>query len=214
MENAYSLADIKAATDGDDMMGNGAWWIIILFLFLFGANGFGGNRGNGGCATTEDVQNQFNFAALERQNNETVAAIRQAQYDTTGVIKDSMYTSLNEIKGVESLIAGLSANQNQCCCETNRNIDAVRYENAKNTCDIITAQTAMGQKILDAISANEIQQLRDKVSDLQLQNSQCAQNAYLVNALRPAPVPAVPYGSYYGFGYNGGCCNNSGCGGY
>lgn len=203
MDSNYSLADIKAAT-GDDMMGNGAWWIIILFLFLFGANGFGGNRGSG-CATTEDVQNQFNFAALERQNNETVAAIRQAQYDTTGVIKDSMYTSLNEIKGVESLIAGLTANQNQCCCETNRNIDSVRYENAKNTCDIITAQNAMGQKILDAISANEIQQLRDKVSDLQLQNSQCAQNAYLVNTLRPPVMPAVPYSAYYGFNCNSSC---------
>lgn len=208
MDSNYSLSDLKAVTDGADEFGGGAWWIIILFLFLFGTGGWGGNRG-GGCATTEDVQNQFNFAALERQNNETVAAIRQAQYDTTGVIKDSMYTSLSEIKGVESLIAGLSANQNQCCCETNRNIDAVRYENAKNTCDIITAQNAMGQKILDALAQNEIQTLRDKVSDLQLQNSQCAQNAYLVNALRPAPMPAVPYSQYYGFGNS--CGNVYGC---
>lgn len=31
--NGYSLADIAAATDG--MWDNGAWWIIILFLFCF-----------------------------------------------------------------------------------------------------------------------------------------------------------------------------------
>ena len=38
--NGYSLADIAAATGGngyrngdDGMWGNGAWWIIILFLF-------------------------------------------------------------------------------------------------------------------------------------------------------------------------------------
>lgn len=40
--NGYSLADIAAATGGngyrngdDGMWGNGAWWIIILFLFCF-----------------------------------------------------------------------------------------------------------------------------------------------------------------------------------
>lgn len=37
--NGYSLADIAAATGGnnrnDGMWDNGAWWIIILFLFCF-----------------------------------------------------------------------------------------------------------------------------------------------------------------------------------
>ena len=36
----YSLSDIAAATgnngnNNNDFMGNGAWWIIILFLFVF-----------------------------------------------------------------------------------------------------------------------------------------------------------------------------------
>jgi hypothetical protein len=54
--NGYSLADIAAATGGnnrnDGMWDNGAWWIIILFLFCFNGgmwgNGFG--RGMGGRA--------------------------------------------------------------------------------------------------------------------------------------------------------------------
>ena len=88
----YSLADIAAATgnsgskqDGVWGDGSGAWWIIILFLFCFmgwGGNGF--NRGNmppmnpaGAPATAGEVQNQFNFAALERQNNEIIEAIRE-----------------------------------------------------------------------------------------------------------------------------------------
>lgn len=61
------------------------------------------------------------------------------------------------------------------------------------------------------IQTNEIQSLRDKVTDLQMQTSQCRQNEYLVNALRPCPVPAYltcsPYQSYgqcgCGFGCNG-----------
>lgn len=47
MEN-MSLSDIAAVTrgndDGDGWGGNGAWWIIVLFLFMFGA---GWNRGGG-----------------------------------------------------------------------------------------------------------------------------------------------------------------------
>ena len=45
----YSLADIAAATGNEGFgSGNGAWWIIILFLFAFINGGFGaGYRNNG-----------------------------------------------------------------------------------------------------------------------------------------------------------------------
>lgn len=36
MDNGYSLSDLRAATgDGNGFGGNGAWWIVILFLFYF-----------------------------------------------------------------------------------------------------------------------------------------------------------------------------------
>lgn len=31
-------------------------------------------------------------------------------------------------------------NSQQCCCETNRNIDNVKYEMSKGFCDVINAQ--------------------------------------------------------------------------
>ena len=44
MNGGYSLADVAAATRGnDEMFGGSAWWIIILFLFCF--NGGWGNNG-------------------------------------------------------------------------------------------------------------------------------------------------------------------------
>ncbi len=60
------------------------------------------------------------------------------------------------------------------------------------------------------IQANEIQTLRDKVTDLQMQASQCRQNEYLVGKLTPpCPVPAYltcsPYQSYNP------CCGCGGC---
>ena len=44
MDNNYSLSDLRAAVgdDGKGFGGMGAWWIIILFLFVFMGGGFGG----------------------------------------------------------------------------------------------------------------------------------------------------------------------------
>ena len=117
-------------------------------------------------------------------------------------------TMLNGFNGVQrdimqtgyQLGSQLSENrfaQQQCCCETNRNIDAVRYENARNTCDIVNAVKEDGEKTRAVLIANQIQDLRDKLADrdrdLQTANfqlSQQAQNANLIGALRPYPQPA------------------------
>ena len=68
-------ADIRACTcsndgygNGDGMWGNNAWWIVILLLFGWGRNGFGGYGGGYGsgasapCATQADVR-----AAVDQQ---------------------------------------------------------------------------------------------------------------------------------------------------
>lgn len=110
----------------------------------------------------------------------------------------------------------------QNTCSINRNIDQVRYENAQNTCSIINASNANTQKILDAMCEDRIQNLRDKITEqsqkLQsaaFQVSQEQQNATLINALRPTPVPAYitasPYQAYVPYGYgNGNTCFGNG----
>ena len=71
----YSLSDIAAASgngyrnnDGG-MWGDGAWWIIILFLFCFngwGGNGWG-NNGSGfqGTTTREELNYGFDMSDLK-----------------------------------------------------------------------------------------------------------------------------------------------------
>jgi hypothetical protein len=175
MDGNYSLSDLAAVT-GDNAFGggNGAWWIIILFLFVFmGGNGFYGNRNNENCATTEDVQNQFNFAALERQNNETVAAVRQAAYDVTGNAKDLAYNQLGQIRDVEAMVAQNGYQASQCCCETNRNIDSVKYDMANYACQIQQTDTANTQKILDALTGNRMADMQNQINQLQLQAAMC-----------------------------------------
>lgn len=217
-DSGYSLADIAAATNNDyrnDGFGDGnGWWLILLFLFAFNGNGFGwgNNNRNDRCATTEDVQNQFNFAALERQNNEIVAEVRQVGYDNASAIKDASYLTLSQSKDIEAMVADNGYKLRDCCCDLNRNIDSLRFDNERNTCNIIQAIHCDGEETRKLITCNTIQDLRDRLQESQLQNSQCAQNAYLVNTLRPAPIPAVPYTAYYGYGYgyNNGCCGNNG----
>ena len=61
----YSLSDIAAVSNDNGFGGNnGAWWIIILFLFCFMGNGWNG-YGNDRAAIANEVQNDFNFASLE-----------------------------------------------------------------------------------------------------------------------------------------------------
>ena len=203
--DSYTMtpADMRAVTDGarDDGfgMGGGWMWIIVLFLFLFGFGGGGawGNRGQG--LTQMEMQ----------QGLDTQEIVRKLDGINYGLC-DGFYaqntTMLNGFAGVTTAVRDAQFAQQQCCCETNRNIDAVRYEAQKNTCDITTAIHAEGEATRALIQQNEMQALRDKVSELQLAQSQCAQNAYLTGTLRPYPVPAYPVCGPCG--WNGGAWNN------
>lgn len=187
MDSGYSLADIRAATDGDrdnDMMGGGIWWILILFLLL-GGDGFGNRNKGADCVTQADLCNSQNFNQLENG----VRSIQNGICDSTFALNNSIN---NGFHGVDNAICGLSHNMDRCCCETNRNIDALRYEGAKNTCDIVTAIHADGDATRALMTQNTIQQLRDELQSAQLTLAQGQQTQTIVNMLRPCPIPAYP----------------------
>ena len=197
-------ADMRAVTDGnrdyDGLgMGGGWMWIIVLFLFLFGFGGGGawGNRGQG--LTQMEMQQGFD-------TQEIVRKLDGINYGLCDGFYAQNTTMLNGFAGVTTAVRDAQFAAQQCCCETNRNIDAVRYEAQKNVCDITTAIHAEGEATRALIQQNEMQALRDKVSELQLAQSQCAQNAYLTGTIRPYPVPAYPVCGPCG--WNGGAWNN------
>ena len=203
--DSYTMtpADMRAVTDGarDDGfgMGGGWMWIIVLFLFLFGFGGGGmwGNRGQG--LTQMEMQQGFD-------TQEIVRKLDGINYGLCDGFYAQNTTMLNGFAGVTTAVRDAQFAAQQCCCETNRNIDAVRYEAQKNVCDITTAIHAEGEATRALIQQNEMQALRDKVNELQLAQSQCAQNAYLTGTLRPYPVPAYPVCGPCG--WNGGAWNN------
>lgn len=192
MDSGYSLADIRAATDdgkdGGMLGGGGGIWLILLFiLFAFGGGGmFGGNKDAAAvnsALTRADLSEGFNFNNLEQ-------GVRGVQDGLCSGFYAQNTTMLQGFNGLGTQLAENRFAAQQCCCETNRNIDAVRYENAKNTCDIITAGHSDAQRIIDQMTQNTVQELRDQLQAAQLTLGNTIQTTNIVNSLRPFPQPA------------------------
>lgn len=211
MENGLSVADALALDKSDDEFGgNGAWMMMFLFFLLaWGGNGFGGlsNGAAQGALTRGELCQDMNFQSLEN----AVRGVQSGLCDGFYAMNTGM---LNGFYGVNNAIQQAQFAAQQCCCETNRNIDAVRYENAKNTCDIVNAIKADGDATRALMTQNEIQSLRDQLQTANFQLSQQAQNSTLINAIRPTPVPAyVTCSPYESNMYASGCYRNvNGCG--
>lgn len=228
-----SLADIAAVTGNNrnnDGFGDGGWWawIIIFALFGWGGNGFGwgGNGGNG----------QLTEAAMQR-GFDTNTIVNKLDGINNGLC-DGFYAMNNTIQqgnfGLQTAVMqGFNAVQAQaadCCCQTQRAIDQVRYDMATDTCAIRTDMNQgfaqLDRTINDKFCQLEMRQMqqtideqRSLINSLNLAQSQANQNQYLISQLRPAPEPAYvvpnPYASYGYYGYNNGCgCGtnyNNGC---
>lgn len=149
--------------------GSGVGLLIILFFIMggFGGNGFGWG-GNGGVATSNEVQRGFDnqnsmanqreiLAAVNAGTAQSVAATNQTFHDMIGYVGDKYSELDRDVLGLGNLIQQSMANENQCCCNTLRAIDNVKYENSQNT-----------NKILEALAQNKIEALQGKVAELQL----------------------------------------------
>lgn len=226
MDTNYSLADIAAATGGNrnnDGFGDGNGWWIILFLLIcgWGGYGFGGGYGGGG----------FNSPAGQgfatRSDIDAALATQGIENGITGI-----GTQLcNGFSGVNSAIANLGYQNQQCCCDLKQAIGDVNYNMAAQTNilqntvnngfrDVIEAQNAGTQRIIDTITQDKIQSLQTELQSAQLQLSNQAQTNNIINALRPTPTPSYPVMSPYtsiinptGFTFGAGnCACNVGCG--
>lgn len=204
--------------------GGGMWfmWIIVMFALMGGwGNGFGGRNGAG--LTQMEMQQGFDTQSVLRK----LDGINNGLCDGFYAQNTTMLQGFNGVQrdlcqGFNAVNSGIAESRfaaQQCCCETNRNIDAVRAENYRNTCEITTAIHAEGEATRALINANTMQDLRDKLADrdrdLQTANfqlSQQAQSATLISTLRPFPQPAYitcsPYQAANGVYGNYGC----GCG--
>lgn len=200
--------------DNNTMFGGEGTWIWVFFLFFllaWGGNGFGfgGNNGATQALLTQGqlydgLYNQTIDANLRSISGQQLAnheAVMNAECNLSQLMLTNKYDAAMQAAAIQN-------QQQMCCCETNRNLDSIKYENARNTCDIINASNANTQRIIDMMTANTIQELRDKLQTAQLEANNTAQTATLISTLRPFPQPAYitcsPYTAANGV-YGCGC---------
>lgn len=224
MYDGLSAADIMAMTKDD---GQNNWinnpFIYLVWLALLGGNGglFGRNN-QGDCAMQGALTRSDMFEGFNNQDvNNQLRGITYGLSDGFYAVNTGMLNGFNGVQrdlcqgfnAVTSGINNLGYQINNCCCGIERNIDAVRYEAAQNTCQITNAIHSEGEATRALINANMVQDLRDRLEardrdilsrDFQL--SQLNQNATLINAIKPCPIPAYITCSPYATNNCGTCC--------
>jgi hypothetical protein len=114
----------------------------------------------------------------------------------------------NQQAALMQQLNNMQAQNAECCCNIKQAIGETNYNIATQACDtrntiqnatrdIVDNQNCNARAILDALTAQRIEAKDAKIAEqnqqifaAQLAASQAAQNAYLVNQLKPCPIPA------------------------
>lgn len=209
--------------------GDGAWWIVLFLIFAaFGGWGNGFGFGGGGNGVMDGYVLTSDFANVERKIDSVNQGLCDGFYQQAQLINGTNMAMANGFGQAElsrsnqqaALMQQLTAMQMQaaeCCCNTQRSIEGVRYDMAAQDCDtrntvqnatrdIIDNANSNSRAILDFLTQSKLQDLQSENQGLKLAASQAAQNSYLVSQLRPSPIPAYTVQNPY-------CCNQfAGCG--
>lgn len=188
MGDALQMA--TRANDGNCFGGNGAWWIIVLFLFMFGNGGFWGNRGNGQPVTDSSLCDAMNFNNLEnavgRLSDSENLHMMQLSQGLSSVGYENLRNFAQTQASVKDGDYALSRQMADCCCTTQRAIDSVNAN------------------VNEKFAAIEKGQLQQTISAQQNQLNQLYMQQQLCGVVR------YPNATTYSAGanpyFNAGCC--------
>lgn len=185
--------------------GNGGMWgmewlfALLILPMMWGGNGPFGRNANGEPVTEAGLCNAMNFNNLE--NAVGRGFDQQTQF--------AMQTQRDLCTGFASTQAAVNQERfenQQCCCETQKQILENRYLAEKNTADINANTTAQVQKVLDAICGNRMADMQNQINQLQLNNALCGIVRYPTQTTYGAGFN--PFFGGFGCGCNTGCCGN------
>lgn len=222
-EGMMSPSDVAVMMKDNDGWGNGMGFMWIFALLILANGGFGGWGNNGfanaigyeNLATSNEVQRGFDNQNSMANQREILAAVNgsslqnmQNSNQNTQYITGQVMDKYNELeRDIQSIALGQQqtmANQFECCCNILRALDGVNYNNAMNTAAINANTTAQTQRILDTLTNNEMQRLRDE--------NQSFRTAQMLNPIenRLNMIPTYPNTFAYNAGSNPFC--GWGCG--
>ena len=197
---ATTQADVRAAVDQQTLISKLDQQTYGLADSTYALNNAitNGFHGVDNAICTLGYQTQQGFTGIANQ-------LAQCCCDTRAAIQ-----GVNT--GIERAGWNLSKQISDCCCDVEKMNMQNRFDAAQANCGTLQAIDKLGDRILGYMANKEAQDLRDEVQAYRLQASQAKQNEYLINQLRPCPVPAYPacnpYAPVQGWGNAGGC----GCG--
>lgn len=182
---------------GNDGFGNnGAWWIIILFLFAMMGNwgNNGNNNGNGNVAYVPYAAGGFGGQSFVQQGFDQAAIMGGINGIQNTVANGFANAEVSRCNGQANILATLNNNQNantaamnglamslqNCCCENRAATADLRYTVATEACadraavnDALQAVTAQNnantQRILDMMCQDKIDAKNEKIAELQNQ---------------------------------------------
>lgn len=161
--NNFSLSDIAAATGANAGFGsNNSWFVIIILLFLMMGGTWGG-RGDYGQFATAASQQEILFGQQFQALDNKMDRLGNGIADATFALNNAVTT---EGRNIQSQIAN-------CCCETQRNTDSLRFDMANYNAGILAAIGADGEKTRAMIQANKIESLQEKIRSLELNQAMC-----------------------------------------
>lgn len=202
MENDNGFALGYAMGNDSNHNNNGGWGIdggwggligLLIIASLFGGGwgggfGFGGGGGMlNGIATRADINAGFQFQDL--QNG--IRGLTNGLSDSTYALNNSITSGFH---GVDRAICDIGYALKDCCCQTQRSIDALGYNMQKSFCDlgnqmhnntrdIIENQNNGTRAILDFLTQDKIATLTAENQNLKFAASQSRQNDYLTATL-------------------------------
>ena len=196
--SGLSAADVAAVTGNNGFGswgGDGAWWLIILFLFIFNGNwgNWGGGYGNGGVGS--EVQRGFDQSAVMGGLSGIQSAVTNGFVDTAASLCNGFAGVNNAISNgfAQAEIAnnarqmanmqqvyGLQSQFADCCCENRLASADLKYTIATENCadrtalsdgvrDILTNQNNGIQRILDQMCNDKIDAKNERIADLERQ---------------------------------------------
>ena len=171
----------------------------------------------GVCDLQGNLCNNFatTNATINSVGNSINTNLSNLGYQLQSGINDVNVNGMQNTYAIGSQITALGNQMASCCCDmryqvekgfsdTNYNlatqVNGIRQDICDQTRDIVENQNANTRAILDRLTSDKMADLRDENQALKFAASQAAQNNYLVDQLRPCPIPAYNVPNPY-------CCN-------
>lgn len=212
--NGLSAADVAAVVgNGNGAFGNwadGSFWIIILFLFAFMGNGWGGFGGNTGMFpymmsnnTNADVQRGFDQQAVIGGINGLAASINSlAQGQCAGfngvtqAVNNGFYgaeiANNSRQMGLLQQLNAMQMAQQNCCCENRAAVADLKYTVATEACADRAAVNDALNALTNVVNAgftgihNELCQDRLEAKDLRIRELENQLNVAAFNTSQVA----------------------------